>query len=112
MAATIKHHAKMRLRKGDMVRLLRGRDRGKKGKVMAVFPREQRLVIEGLNLVKKHVRPRRAGEKGQRVSVPAPVPVSNVQLICPHCKKSTRVGIVHDQDGVSRLCKQCHSKID
>lgn len=102
----------LRIKRGDTVRVLLGRDRGKTGKVMATLPQEERVMVEGVNLVKKHIRARRAGEKGQRVSVPAPLHVSKVQLVCPQCKKGTRVSITREGDTRERVCKQCNSKID
>jgi large subunit ribosomal protein L24 len=98
----------LKVKKGDTVLVLIGKDRGKTGKILAALPREGRIVVEGRNIVKKHVRPRRAGEKGQRVEVPAPMPVSRVQLLCPSCGKPTRVGIQRTADGVrQRQCKKC-----
>jgi len=82
----------MKIRKGDQVLIISGKYRGKKGKVLKAFPKEQRLLIEGVNLRKKHIRPRREGEKGQIVELPAPIHISNVKLICPKCKKATKVG--------------------
>ncbi len=103
---------KIKIRRGDNVRVLRGKDRGKTARVMAVLPKIQRVVVEGVNLVKKHVRPKRAGEKGQRVAIAAAIPVSNVQLVCPDCKKSTRVGMRRLTDGTfERLCKHCEAVI-
>lgn len=102
---------KSRLRRGDSVKVLRGRDRGKTGKVLAVLPREGRLVVEGINMVFKHVRARRGGEKGQRVSIAAPLPIANAQLICPSCKKPTRVGISIQGDERVRVCKKCNSSL-
>lgn len=104
-------NAKLKIRRGDTVRILRGKDKGKKGKVLSVFPKESRLVVEGLNIVHKHVRPRRTGEKGQRVQVPAPVRLSNVQLVCPVCKKGTRVGIRRQGGERERVCKKCQAVI-
>lgn len=101
---------KMKVRKGDMVLVQVGKDRGKSGKVLAVFPREGRLIVEGRNIVKKHVRPRRAGEKGQRIEVPAPMPVARVMLLCPSCGKATRVGIQRPAGGSrQRQCKKCRA---
>lgn len=102
----------LRIKRGDTVRILLGRDRGKTGRVMATLPREERVMVEGINVVKKHIRARRAGEKGQRVSVPAPIHVSKVQLVCPQCKKGTRVSISREGGTRERVCKQCNSKID
>ena len=101
----------MRIKSGDNVRILSGKDRGKTAKVMAVVLQEGRVVVEGINMVKKHIRPRRAGEKGQRVSVAAPVHISNVQLVCPACKKVVRIGIKRKQGKRVRVCKKCQAEI-
>jgi large subunit ribosomal protein L24 len=104
--------AKPKIRKGDMVRVLTGKDRGKTGKVMAVLPADNRVLVEAVNMVKKHVRPKRAGEKGQRVSVAAPLHISNVQIICPGCKKSTKVAIKKEGKARTRSCRRCGAAID
>ncbi len=102
---------KMKIKTGDTVRVLRGRDRGQKGKVMAVMPQENRVLAEGLNMIFRHVRPKRSGEKGQRVQVAAPLRVSNIQLVCPSCKKGTRVGLRREDGKRLRVCKQCEAVI-
>ncbi len=87
-----------------------GKDAGKTGKVLKVaMSRErQRATVEGLNLVVKHLRPRREGEKGQRVQFPAALSLSNLMLVCPSCAAPTRVGMAHQTDGTKmRQCKQC-----
>ncbi|MEX1997217.1 MAG: 50S ribosomal protein L24 [Candidatus Andersenbacteria bacterium] len=102
----------MKIRRGDTVWVRRGKDRGKTGRVLAVLPREGRLLVEGMNIVKKHVRPKRAGEKGQRVTVASPLNIAAVSLVCPNCKKSTRVGKQRGGEGVwERVCKKCHETI-
>lgn len=98
---------KSRLKTGDTVRVIVGKDRGKQGKVLGVLVKESRIIVEGVGLVKKHVRARRAGEKGQRVAVAAPVAISNVQLVCPSCKKGTRVSIKRTDGMRTRVCKKC-----
>lgn len=103
---------KLRIKTGDTVRVLRGRDRGKKGKILAVFPKKARVLVEGVSMVFRHVRPKRGGEKGQRVQVASPMPVSRVQLVCPQCKKGTRVGVRWEGDKRLRVCKQCGSVIE
>lgn len=105
---------KVRIRKGDTVRVLLGKDRGKSGSVMAVLTDDSRVrvIVEGINMVMKHVRPKRSGEKGQRVSVAAPMEISNVQLVCPACKKKTRVGLEQTDDKKNRVCKKCGEVID
>ena len=103
---------KMTIRRGDLVRVLRGKDRGKKARVLATLPSESRVLVEGVNLVKKHVRPKRAGEKGQRVIVASPIHIAAVQLVCPACGKSTRISRRRDNDGrLDRVCKQCQEII-
>lgn len=103
---------KLKIKKGDTVLVQVGKDRGRTGKVLTVIPRAGRLVVEGANIVKKHVRPRRAGEKGQRVEVPASMPVARVLLVCPSCGKATRVGIHRDAEGGrERRCKKCQAPI-
>ena len=99
---------KLKIKSGDTVLIQVGKDRGKTGKVLRVFPRVERLIVEGRNIVKKHVRPRRAGEKGQRVEVPAAMPVARVMLVCPSCQKATRVGLQRTPEGRrERRCKKC-----
>lgn len=107
----------MKIKKNDNVMIIAGKDKGKSGKVLQVFPARQRLSVEGLNLLIKHLRPRREGEKGQRIEFPAPLNLSNVMLVCPKCAKPTRVAykISAAADGKkakARLCKKCNQVID
>ena len=101
----------MKIRKNDQVKILSGKDRGKIGKVLRVLPKNGKIMIEGLNLVKKHNKARRQGEKGQRVSVPAAMDASNVMLICPKCSKSSRIGFKLSKGSKFRICKKCQSEI-
>lgn len=101
-----------KIKKRDTVLIVKGKDRGKKGKVIKVLPKESRIIIEGLNLVKKHIKPKRAGEKGKIVEIPAPISWSNVRLICPSCSKPTKVGFRFKDDKKVRYCKKCQSNID
>ena len=101
----------MRIKKGDTVQIIKGKDRGKIGKVMRVDLERARAVVEGLNLVKKHVRPRRQGEKGQLVEVPRPLHVSNVLLRCASCSKGVRVGMRGAGASRTRYCKSCDTTI-
>lgn len=82
----------MKIKKGDKVKILIGKDRGKTGKVLQVFPMRHKASIEGLNLLIKHMRPKKRGEKGQRIEFPAPMDLSNLMLVCPKCNKPTRIG--------------------
>ncbi|MFA5925998.1 MAG: 50S ribosomal protein L24 [Parcubacteria group bacterium] len=101
----------MKIRKNDQVKILSGKDRGKTGKVLRVFPDDGRIIVEGLNLVKKHSRPRKQGEKGQRVTIPASINASNLMLVCPKCSKSSRVGFKISGKNKFRVCKKCQSEI-
>ena len=91
--------------------MMSGKDKGKKGKILAVFPSQDKIVIEGLNLIKKAVRARKQGQKGQIVSVERAVAVSSVQLICPSCSKPTRVGQKVEGKNKTRVCKKCGAVI-
>lgn len=101
----------MKIKKNDVVKMLAGKDRGKTGKVTRVFPEEKKVTVENLNLVKKHNRPRREGEKGQRVEVPRRVDISNVALVCPKCGKAARVGYSISSQEKHRICKKCEEEI-
>ena len=101
----------MKIRKNDQVKMLAGKDSGKTGKVSSVILGENKIIVEGLNLVKKHMRPRREGEKGQRVEMPRKIQISNVALICPKCGKATRVGFKIAGKNKARICKKCNSEI-
>lgn len=99
----------MKIKKGDQVLVISGKWKGKVGKVLKAFPREKKILVEGVNLVKKHLRPKRSGEKGQIIEIPKPIWVSKVKLICPSCKKPTRVGykILEEKKEKIRYCKKC-----
>lgn len=97
----------LKIKTGDMVRMLNGKDRAKTGKVVSVFPRSQRVVVEGLNMMKKHVRARRQGQKGQIISKERTVHASSVALMCRACGKMTRVGFRIEGKEKIRICKKC-----
>ena len=102
---------RVRIRRDDEVVVISGKDRGKSGKVLSVFPGENRVVVEGLNLVKRHRRARRQDQKGEVVSVPRQVADSSVMLVCRHCKKPSRMGIKHEEKKIIRICKKCGLEI-
>lgn len=102
----------MKIKKGDNVLILSGKDRGKTGKVLDVFPRESKVIIEGMNLKKRHERPRRAGAKGQIVTKPAPLFVSKLKLICQKCSKPARVGYKVLRSKKVRVCKKCGAELE
>jgi large subunit ribosomal protein L24 len=101
----------MKIKKGDTVLIIAGKDRGKTGKVFRALPKDQGILVEGANLRKKHVRPKKEGEKGQIVQMPAVLDISNVKIICPKCGKATRVGYLTENKEKSRICKKCKQKI-
>ena len=101
----------MKIKKNDTVLIISGKDKGKQGKVLNVFPKEERIVVEGINLKKKHQRPKKSGEKGQMVTLPGPLNISNAKLICPGCKKPTRVGYKIRDKRKTRICKKCKQEI-
>ena len=101
----------MRIKKNDIVLVISGKDRGRKGKVIEVFPKQGRIVIEGINLRKKHVKPKKSGEKGQIVETPALLNASDVKLICPKCGKAVRTGYKMEGKKKYRACKKCGQEV-
>lgn len=101
----------MNIKKNDQVLIISGKDRGKKGKILEVFPKKQRVLVEGVNLRKKHRRPQKSGEKGQIIHLPGPLSVSNLKLLCPKCGKAARVGQKIEGDKKYRICKKCGNLI-
>lgn len=97
----------MKFKKGDKVKMRLGKDKGKEGKILAVLPREEKVLVEGLNLVTKHLRARRQGQKGQTIRLPKPVFAGKVQLICPKCSKPARIGWKIEAGKKERMCKKC-----
>jgi large subunit ribosomal protein L24 len=115
----------MKVKKGDVVHVLRGKDAGKEGRVVEALPKEGRVVVENINVVKRHRRPRPIQNTtgmgssmvpGGIVELPAPLPVSNVMVVCPTCGKPTRVGTIEktvkDKTVRVRVCKRCGEEID
>lgn len=100
----------MKIHKGDTVLIISGKDRRKTAKVLEVFPKEGKVLAEAVNIIKKHVRPKKQGEKGQVVEIPAPISISNVKLICAKCGKPARVGYKIIEKKKYRLCKKCNSE--
>lgn len=101
----------MRIKKGDKVKILSGKDRGKTGNVLSVFPEDNKVTIEGLNLYKKRSRPKQQGQKGETVLVPRPLSASKAKLVCPACKNASRVGYRFTGQTKSRYCKKCKATI-
>jgi large subunit ribosomal protein L24 len=103
----------MKIRKNDTVIIIAGKDRGKKGKVRRTLLKEDRVIVEGLNMIKRHSRARRAARQAGIIELEAPMHVSNVMLLCEKCGKPTRVGFRFLTDGRKmRICKSCQEVID
>ena len=105
-----------RIKKGDTVIVIAGKDKGMRGEVLRVLPKEDRIVIERVNIAKKHQKPVQAG-RGQvqpgRIEFEAPIHLSNVMLVCPQCAEATRVGFRMTEDGTKlRVCRKCDKDID
>ena len=105
----------LKIRKGDTVRIMTGKDRGKEGRVMVVMPRNNKLIVEHVNIVKRHMKLRaargRSGQEGGIIQKEAPLHVSNVQIVCPSCGP-TRVGYRITDDGLkTRICRKCNGEL-
>ena len=102
----------MKIKKGDTVVMRSGSSRGKSGKVLSVLPRAGKVLVEGLNLVTAHRKPRTQGAQGQTVRIPRSVPASTVMIVCPQCKKAARIGFRLLEDGrKERYCHTCKATI-
>jgi large subunit ribosomal protein L24 len=105
-----------RIKKGDTVQVIAGKDRGERGEVLAVYPQDNRIVVRGANIVKKHEKAKQVGTRqipAQIISTEAALDLSNVMLVCPSCDKFTRVGFKLHEDGFkARVCKKCNAEID
>ena len=104
---------KLHVKKNDVVMVIAGKAKGKSGKVTKVFPEKGRIVVENLNVVKRHSRPTRANSEGGIIEKEAPLAASNVLLLCGSCNKPTRTGIRTLEDGTkARFCKKCNEILD
>ena len=105
--------AGLKIKKGDRVKVLTGKDRGKEGTVAYAFPLEGKIIVDGINVAKKHQKPTRTTQQGGIIDKDMPLPVANVALVCPSCGKATRVGYRIEADGSKhRVCKKCDGNID
>ena len=105
--------AGLNVKKGDRVKVIAGKDKGKEGEIIRALPKKGRVVVEQVNIVKKAMRPTQANPQGGISSMEAPIHVSNVMLVCPSCKQPTRVGHRFKEDGVKvRVSKKCGKDID
>ncbi|MDP2892143.1 MAG: 50S ribosomal protein L24 [Bacillota bacterium] len=103
----------LHVRKDDMVVVISGKDKGKKGKILKSIPSEDRVVVEGVNVVLRHTKPRGQGKRGGRLKQEAAINASNVMALCPKCHKAARVGHEIDNAGKKhRTCKKCGARLD
>ncbi|MCD7823489.1 MAG: 50S ribosomal protein L24 [Oscillospiraceae bacterium] len=103
---------KIHVKTGDSVVVLSGKDKGKKGKILEVSPKEGKVIVDGINMATKSVKPRRQGDAGGIVKVAAPMYACKVQLVCPKCGKGVRTGVKFGPDGEKlRVCKRCGAEI-
>ncbi len=101
-----------KIRRDDTVQVIKGDDKGKKGKVLAIFPEKKRALVEGINFAKKHKRKTREDQQGGIVSIEAPISISNLMFLCKNCSHPAKVGFVTLKDGTkSRVCKSCKEPI-
>ena len=102
---------KVHVKTGDTVVVLSGKDKGKKGKVLAVSPKEGKVIVEKVNIITKHVKPRGAQKPGGITKMEGPIDASNVMVVCPKCNKATRVGHEIKGDNKVRVCKKCGAEL-
>ena len=101
----------MRIKKGDNVQVLSGNDKGKTGEVLEVIPKDNKVVVKGVNKRKKHVKARKQGDESGIIPVECSIPISKVNVVCPKCGKATKVGYSIEKDGKVRICKKCGAKL-
>lgn len=101
----------MKLKKGDTVTVIKGKDKGKTEKIEKVFSKENKVLVTGINQFKKHVKGRAAGQKSEIATITKPISIANVKLVCPKCKKLTRVGYLIEKGIKERICKKCKEEI-
>lgn len=101
----------MKVKTGDMVLITAGKDKGRRGKVARVLPGLQKVIVAGVNKYKKHLKPRGKDHPGSIIDRERPLPVANIALVCPKCKKQTRVGYEMKKDKKVRICRKCKEEL-
>ncbi|MCD4756321.1 50S ribosomal protein L24 [bacterium] len=102
----------MKIRKGDTIKMLYGKDAGRQGPVLVVEPKKSRVLVEGLNMYKKHLKGDGKTKVSEIVTITKPVSISKVMLVCPHCNKPTRIGYIINKGIKTRICKKCNKLVD
>ena len=101
----------MKLKKGDLVKIIKGKDKGKEGKIEKTFPKVDKVLINNVNQFKRHLKARSQNQPSEIVTLTKPLPVTNVSLICPKCHLLTRVGYSEEKNKKTRICKKCKAEI-
>ena len=101
----------MRIRKGDTVKVLSGNDKGKTGEVLEIIPKINKIIVKGVNVRKRHIKPRKQGEEGGIIPVECAIHSAKVNVVCPKCGKATKVGYVEEKGEKVRVCKKCNAKL-
>ena len=101
----------MRIKKGDTVKVLSGKDKGKTGEVLEILPKTNKIVVKGINIIKKHTKPRKQGEEGGILSMEGAIHVAKVNVVCPKCGKATKIGYSEEKGEKDRVCKKCGAKL-
>ena len=101
----------MKIKKGDNVQVLSGNDKGKTGEVLETIPKEDKVIVKGVNIRKKHVKPKKQGQEGGIIAIECALKASKVSVVCSKCNKPTRIGYEIEEDGKVRVCKKCKTKI-
>ncbi|MBI5356499.1 50S ribosomal protein L24 [Candidatus Collierbacteria bacterium] len=102
----------MKLKKGDTVFITAGKDNGREGKIVAVLPKEGKVIVEGINKYKKHIKPRGEGQTGSIQERERPISVASVAFMCPKCKQASRIGYKNNRDGKKiRICRKCEENL-
>ena len=101
----------MKIKKGDKVQILSGNDKGKTGEVLETLPKADKIVVKAVNVRKKHVKPRKQGEEGGIISIEGAIPTSKVNVVCPKCGKTTKIGYEMKKDNKVRVCKKCGAEL-
>jgi large subunit ribosomal protein L24 len=101
----------MKLKKGDLVKIVLGKDKGKTGKIEKVLPKIEKVLVQGINQYKRHLKARAQGQSSEIVMVTKPLSAQNVAFVCPHCKLQTRIGFRVEKNDKIRVCRKCDKKI-
>lgn len=102
----------MKIKKGDTVLVVAGKEKGKAGKVTKAIPKDNKIIVAGLNVAKKHAKPSKKNPHGGIIDLHAPINVSNVMIICPRCSKATKIGHKVTEKSKFRICKKCNESLD